>query len=113
MNKKQSDNPELEHIITRRKFLGTTALGSAALLSGGLASLVSRDASAAGALHFVEKTIPELQDAMASGRLTSVQLVQGYLERTGSLNDLLHSVIETNPDRSEERRVGKECRSRR
>src|SRR5436190_7602127 len=98
MNKKQSDDPNLEHIITRRNFLGTTALGSAALLSGGLASLVSRDASAAGALHFVEKTIPELQDAMASGRLTSVQLVQGYLERIESLNDLLHSVIETNPD---------------
>src|SRR5438045_1778982 len=98
MNKKQSDDPNLEHIITRRNFLGTTALGSAALLSGGLASLVSRDASAAGALHFVEKTIPELQDAMASGGLTSVQLVQGYLERIESLNDLLHSVIETNPD---------------
>src|SRR5438045_2486403 len=98
MNKKQSDDPNLEHIITRRNFLGTTALGSAALLSGGLASLVSRDASAAGALHFVEKTIPELQDAMASGRVTSVQLVQGYLELSESLNGLLHSVIETNPD---------------
>ena len=63
MNKKQSDDPNLEHIISRRKFLGTTALGSAALLSGGLASLVSRDASAAGALHFVERDNPR-----ASGR---------------------------------------------
>src|SRR5437868_8813522 len=52
---------------------------------------------------FVEKSIPELQDAMASGQLTSKRLVMGYLNRIQSLNPLLNSVIETNPNaRSEE-----------
>ena len=37
--------------------------------------------------------------------MTSVQLVQGYFERIESLNDLLHSVIETNPDRDMRRRA--------
>src|SRR5262249_510878 len=71
---------------------------SAALLSGGLTSLVSRSASAANDFAFVEKSIPELQAAMGSGQLTSKDLVKGYLRRIGSLNPLLNSVIETNPN---------------
>src|SRR5262249_20593480 len=71
---------------------------SAALLSGGVASLLQRPASAADNFDFVEKSIPELQAAMASGQLTSKQLVMGYLDRIGALNPVLHSVIETNPD---------------
>ena len=39
MNKQNPNRLDLDHIITRRKFLGTTALSSAALLSGGLTSL--------------------------------------------------------------------------
>ena len=35
---------------------------------------------------------------MASGQLTSKELVKGYLRRIESLNPLLHSVIETNPN---------------
>jgi methyl-accepting chemotaxis protein len=46
----------------------------------------------------VEATIPELQAAMASGELSSKDLVKGYLDRIQSLNSLLHSVIETNPN---------------
>src|SRR5437667_4499044 len=98
MNKQSPNRLHLDHTITRRKFLGTTALSSAALLSGGLASLLQRSASAAGGFDFVEKSIPELQDAMASGQLTSKGLVIDYLERINSFNGLLHSVIETNPD---------------
>src|SRR5262245_59633787 len=97
MNKKHSDH-HLDHAITRRKFLGTTALSSAAVLSGGLTSLLQRSASASGGFDFVEKSIPELQAAMASGELTSKGLVEGYLDRIEFLNRLLHSVIETNPD---------------
>ena len=97
--KKQSPNrPDHDHTITRRKFIGTTALSSAALLGGGLTSLLSRSASAANDFDFLEKSIPELQAAMASGQLTSKDLVKGYLRRIGSLNSLLHSVIETNPN---------------
>src|SRR5436309_2884268 len=65
MNKQSPDRLDLNPGVTRRKFLGTTALSSAALLSGGLTSLVSRSASAAHDFEFVEATIPELQAAMA------------------------------------------------
>ncbi len=98
MINQSANRHNLDHSVTRRKFLGTTALSSAALLSGGLASLLQRSASAAGDFDFVEKSILELQAAMASGQLTSKQLVMGYLDRIQSLNPLLRSVIETNPD---------------
>src|SRR5258707_8425953 len=96
MNKQRPNHLDLGHIVTRRKFLGTTALGSAALLSGGFASLVQRSALAAAGFDFVEKSLPELQDAMASGQLTSRELTHGYIRRIQSLNPLLHSVIELN-----------------
>jgi len=51
-----------------------------------------------GDFDFVEKSIPQLQNAMASGQLTSKRLVMGYLDRIRSLNSLLNSVIETNPN---------------
>jgi amidase len=97
MNKQDSDRSDLDHRITRRKFLGTTAVGSAALLTGGLTSLLRQSASALENRDFVERTIPELQEKMASGEFTSAQLVRAYLERIESMNPLLHSVIETNP----------------
>ena len=97
MNKQDSDRTDLDDSITRRKFLGTAALSGAALLGGGLTSLVTRSVSAAGDFQFVEATIPELQAAMASGQLTSARLVRDYLDRIYSLNPLLHSVIQTNP----------------
>src|SRR5947208_3419810 len=98
MTRQSSNRLDLDHIITRRKFLGTTALSSAALLSGGITSLLQRSASAAGNFDFLEKSIPELQAAMASGEVSSEELVMDYLRRIGSLNSLLHSVIETNPN---------------
>src|SRR5437764_3014249 len=98
MNKQSPHCLDLDYTITRRKFLGTTALGSAALLSGGLTSLIQRSALAAGGFDFIEKSIPELQGAMASGQLTSRELTQDYIRRIQSLNPLLHSVIELNPN---------------
>jgi len=98
MNKQGSNNPDVDHSVTRRKFIGTTALGSAALLSGGLTSLLRQSASAIGGFDFIEATIPQLQAAMASGQLTSKQLTLDYIGRVQSLNPLLHSVIELNPD---------------
>jgi amidase len=97
MNEQGPDRLDINHIITRRKFIGTTAVGSAALLTGGLASVL-RASSELPDEVFIEKTIPELQALMASGQLTSKELVRGYLRRIESLNPLLHSVIETNPD---------------
>ncbi len=86
------------HHITRRSFLGTTAAGSAVLLTGGLATLFESAASAAGGFPFVEATIPQLQAAMASGELSSRELTMGYLERIQSFNPTLHAVIEVNPN---------------
>src|SRR6201993_772095 len=98
MNQQSPNRLDHNHTITRRKFIGTTAATSAALLGGGLTSLLSRSALGAHDFDFVEKSIPELQAAMASGQLTSKDLVKGYLRRIGSLNSLLNSVIETNPN---------------
>ena len=98
MTKRSSNRLNVDHSVTRRKFIGTTALSSAALLSGGITSLLRQSASAAGGFDFVEKSILELQDAMASGQLTSRRLTQGYIGRMQSLNPLLHSVIEVNPN---------------
>src|SRR2546421_4285523 len=98
MTTPRSNRLDLDHIITRRKFLGTTALSSAALLSGGITSLLRQSASAAGGFDFVEKSILELQAAMAAGQLNSRELTHGYIRRIQSLNPLLHSVIEVNPN---------------
>jgi amidase len=98
MNNQSSHSSNLDYgIVTRRRFIGTAAGGSAALLTGGLASLLKRSASAAG-FDFVEATIPQLQAAMASGQLTSAGLTMGYINRIQSLNPTLHAVIETNPN---------------
>src|SRR5216117_345167 len=98
MNKQSPNRLDHDHTITRRKFIGTTAATSAALLGGGLTSLLSRSALAAHDFDFLEKSIPELQAAMASGQVSSKELVKGYLRRIASLNPLLNSVIETNPN---------------
>ena len=97
MNNQSSHSSILDYGTTRRRFIGTAAGGSAALLTGGLASLLERSASAAG-FDFVEATIPQLQAAMASGALTSAGLTHGYIQRIQSLNPTLHAVIEVNPN---------------
>ncbi len=96
-HKQDSDYYDLAHGITRRRFIGTAAGGSAALLTGGLASLLQSTVSAAG-FDFIEATIPQLQAAMASGALTSAGLTMGYINRIQSLNPTLHAVIELNPN---------------
>src|SRR5215813_11229476 len=99
MHKQSPNRPNLDQTITRRRFLGTTALSSAALLSGGITSLLRQSALAShGGFDFIEKSILELQAAMASGQLTSHELTQGYIRRMQALNPLLNSVIETNPN---------------
>jgi amidase len=97
MNKQSPNRLELNHTITRRKFIGTTALSSAALLSGGIASLLPAPSVLADE-PFIEATIPQLQALMASGQITSNELTHGYIRRIQSLNPLLHSVIEVNPN---------------
>jgi len=45
-----------------------------------------------------EASIDAIQQQLASGALTSRQLVQCYLDRINTVNPYLHAVIETNPD---------------
>jgi amidase len=78
--------------ITRRNFLATTFAGGAALLAGGLPSLLRADDA------FLNASILELQALLSSGQLTSAGLTEKYLEQIARLNPLLHAVIETNPD---------------
>jgi amidase len=47
---------------------------------------------------FRDSTILELQAQLASGALTSVQLVRAYLDRIAAIDGRLHSVLETDPD---------------
>src|SRR5947208_5626891 len=86
------------HQMTRRSFIGTTAAGGAALLTGGLASLFKESARAGTDFPFVEASITQLQAVMAAGQLSARELVQGYLNRIQQLNPTLHAVIETNPN---------------
>jgi amidase len=85
--------------VSRRSFLGTTLVGGAALYAGGITSLYgsSGTSAAPGSASFLEKSIPELQQLMNSGALSSLRLTLGYLERIRSLNSDLHAVIQTNP----------------
>src|SRR6478672_9782050 len=115
MQTRRSHDEQGPNTVTRRSFLGTTIGGSAALLTGGLASLFPNSARAIFGDNsaWVEATIPKLGRLMASGALTSRELVKNYLERIAELNPLLHAVIETNRDalqiaerRDQERRAG-------
>src|SRR4026207_643828 len=45
----------------------------------------------------VEATIPEMQAAMRSGRVTSRELVQQYLTRIATYEDRINAVIYLNP----------------
>ena len=95
MPSQKSTNKE-NHQISRRSFIGTTAAGGAALLTGGLASLFEDSASARTNFPFVEMSITQLQAAMAAGQLSAKDLVQGYLNRIQQLGPTLNAVIETN-----------------
>jgi amidase len=98
MSTQDSGGIDLARGITRRRFIGTTAGGSAALLAGGFTSLSQQPASAISGFDFIEATIPQLQAAMASGQLTSRALTRDYIARIQALNPVLHSVIELNPN---------------
>jgi amidase len=97
--KKRNGRNYTNHLITRRHFIETVSVGSAALLTVGLTPSPGASAVAAtGDFQFVEATIPELQTAMSTGQLSARDLVLGFLSRIQQLNPLLHAVIETNPD---------------
>jgi amidase len=77
--------------------LGTTLAGGAALYAGGLDSLTNSESlESPDSVNFLEKTIPELQELMNSGALSSFRLTLGYLGRIRDMNQQLRAVIQTN-----------------
>jgi amidase len=91
------DEPHAGYGVSRRSFLGATLAGGAALYAGGVTSLSgSAETPEAPGASFLEKSIPELQQLMNSGALSSFRLTLGYLERIHS-NARLHAVVEANP----------------
>lgn len=90
-------------------------MGAGLLLVVGL--LVSGSSGAAGVVGpggvDVDKaTIPELQKAMGSGKLTSVRLTRFYLDRIRQVDQKLHSVLAVNPDALAQARASDERRGR-
>ena len=91
--------------ITRRSFVATT-LAAGALLRGGVSPLplphqqahpsATPLRNAGGAVE--EKSITQLQAAMASGVMTSREMVEAYRARIAAMDHDLRSVIELNPD---------------
>src|SRR5579884_2191790 len=64
--------------------------------------LVAAVATAKQPFTVVEASIPEMQAALKSGRVTSVDLVQQYLDRIATYEDKLHAAITVNPKALEE-----------
>jgi len=58
--------------------------------------------AAAPAFNVVEATIPQMQAAMASGQLTSRQLVEQYLVRIGLYEERLNAALAVNPNALQE-----------
>jgi amidase len=92
--------------MKRRNFFKTAALGGGTLaltpLSSCIPSTIPSDSSTNYAdFELNELTIAELQERMSSGKLTSEEITQKYLDQIERLNTKgpeLRSVIEVNPD---------------
>jgi amidase len=77
------------------RFVATASV-AAALAIAGHTTLDARQQPAR--FNVVEATIPEMQAAMAAGRVTSRQLVQIYLDRIAQYRTALNPVINVNPN---------------
>lgn len=79
--------------MERRTFISGAAMAGAAVLLG------SENVHASGRVPDLEEaTIAGLQQAMSSGRATSVSITRGYLVRIANIDKKINSVIEVNPD---------------
>ena len=80
----------------RRNFLNVIAAASASTAATSIYARPFKDS-----FRWLEATIPNLQRAMSSGKLTSVSLTKAYLRRIEELDregPAINSVIELNPD---------------
>jgi amidase len=63
-----------------------------------LSCTTSEAGESGGAFQIVEATIPEMQQAMEEGRVTSRELVEMYLQRIATYEDKINAVISVNPN---------------
>jgi amidase len=92
--------------MKRRNFFKTAALGGGTLALAPLSSCVQPTSQTNVPEKYIdfdlnELTIAQLQEKMSSGKLTSEEITQKYLDRIDRLNTKgpeLRSVIEVNPD---------------
>jgi len=79
--------------MKRREFIELTTLSAAAVI--GAPTAVSAKNST---VSLEEATVEGLQSAMSSGKITSVEICSGYLNRIRDLDPKVNSIIEINPD---------------
>jgi amidase len=84
----------------RREFLKTSAAGLAALtlFRNAKGEMIYSAVDGEPYPELVEVTINDLQARMKSGKMTSRQLVEMYLERIKEIDSKTHAVLELNPD---------------
>jgi len=84
----------------RREFLktGVAGLATVAFFRNAKGEIAVNSAGEDLFPELVEVTIGELQEQMASGKLTSRHLTEMYLERIKTIDKKTNSVIEINPD---------------
>src|SRR6185312_14566217 len=73
------------------------ALVFSILLAAQTTPAAARPGAQSHAISVVEATIPQMQQALASGRVTSVELVRQYLARIATYEPVLHAVLYVNP----------------
>jgi len=82
--------------IMKRSFAAVAALVVVSL-NASLPAQQPGGAAGPGAFSVFEASIADMQAAMKEGRTTSHQIVQQYLTRIASYEDLLHAAITVNP----------------
>lgn len=82
--------------MKRRDFLSMSAAASAVLLVSNAEKLSAQTDPKSFELE--EVTITELQEAMKSGKMSSREITQKYLDRIATVDKKINSVIELNPD---------------
>src|SRR5436190_14580513 len=76
---------------------GVVAVALAVVTLAGCAGRMAGAGQAGQPFNVVETGIPELQKALASGRVTSRQLIVEYLTRIALYEDQLKAIITVNP----------------
>ena len=83
--------------MTRRVFVHHLTAGVLTSALAFAAIGAQKAKTAAAPFSVVEASIPDLQKALASGRVTSRQIVEEYLVRIATYDRLLRATISVNP----------------